>query len=48
MQSSVLICQCGQAELIDPAKLLALAASLKAAGIAFTAVPDLCGLAAVV
>ena len=46
MQPSVLVCQCEHAVRIDPAKLRAVFSGLSTAGIAYAAVPDLCGLAA--
>jgi len=46
MQQKVLICECNSAGLIDRSKLATICASLKAAGVAFDTVPDLCGAAA--
>jgi NAD-dependent dihydropyrimidine dehydrogenase PreA subunit len=46
MQSSVLLCECAHSGLIGRAKLQVLRASLEAAQIPFTTVPDLCALAA--
>jgi len=46
MRHNVIICECVHSALIDQGKLQTLRASLEAARIPFTMVPDLCGMAA--